>query len=167
MHFTPHIVCCALALGLLAGCADSMMAPAEESAAPGGPALGILEWERGPADARGAPSPLQVIAAPDTVRAGDPFDAVVTTIGPRSCWRALGAEVELRAALARVTPYDFTPETSESVCGDAQVRLARTVRLRFTQPGEGVVRVVGRKVEGRRLRETQRVTVEKRVVVRP
>jgi hypothetical protein len=133
--------------------------------------VGILEWvQDGPrasvATLHGADPFAVVLVAPDTVRAGVSFTAKVTTIGPSTCWKADGAEVKAEAAAAVVTPFDLTAESEEVACGSALVQLPREVELRFTQGGQAVIRVTGRKVVGQDIQGGTQVTVEKRVHVR-
>jgi hypothetical protein len=87
------------------------------------------------------PPPLHL---PAEVRAGVPFTAMVVTWGSGSCTRADGAEVVWSAAGAQITPYDR--EAVRGVCTDDLRPYPREVTLRFEQPGETEVRVVGRPI---------------------
>ncbi|HEV2148514.1 MAG TPA: hypothetical protein VGR37_14015 [Longimicrobiaceae bacterium] len=143
----------------------------EPTAPAGKRVVGILEWIQDAPRASLAALPetdpgATVLVAPDTVQAGVPFTATVTTIGPSICWKADGAEVRAEAAAAVVTPYDLTAESEEVACGSALVTLPREVELRFTQRGQAVIRVTGRKVVGQDIQGGSQVTVEKRVHVR-
>jgi hypothetical protein len=137
--------------------------------------VGILSWEgRGASRSLAALTPaLQgaptIISAPDTVRAGEAFEAVITTIGPDGCWKEAGAEIKLTANLAIVTPYDidhFDPQ-GERGCFAATVELPRTVQIRFSERGEAILRVHGRKIVGADLNQQGTpVTAEKKIFVR-
>ncbi|HEV2149535.1 MAG TPA: hypothetical protein VGR37_19195 [Longimicrobiaceae bacterium] len=134
-------------------------------------AVGIIAWEARPslassAGTRPADPPRTALTAPDTVRAGVPFTARVTTVGPTVCWSPAGARVEARPAEAVVTPIDHTLENRDTACGDATVELPRDVELAFGRPGEAVLRVTGRRVVGRDLGSSERIVLEKRIVVR-
>lgn len=134
--------------------------------------VGIVEWST--SGSSSAASPLSdvvekpVLEAPDTVSAGVPFDMVVRTYGADGCWSEAGAEISVTALTMTVTPYDRREQRAEHLCTMAVVRLPRTVRASFSERGEGVVRVTGRKVltgSGTASQEDL-VTVEKWVVVR-
>lgn len=132
--------------------------------------VGILEWHsaaQGSASSslQMADSDAAVITAPDTVDAGVPFEATITTIGSNGCWREAGAEIELNGNLAVVVPHDYTSE-DQAGCTQALVQLPRSVEIRFAQPGEATLRVKGRKVVGGNHENATPVTVEKRIVVR-
>jgi hypothetical protein len=110
-----------------------------------------------------------VIAAPDTVNAGAPFDATITTVGMSGCWRPDGAEISYGPKLAVVTPYDLVITTIDGApvaCTGALVDLPRTVRLIFGQAGVATLRVHGRKVTGGELSSATPATTEKQIVVR-
>lgn len=113
---------------------------------------------------------LPVLEAPDTVRVGEPFDVIVRTYGSNGCWREAGAEVTISGLNAAVTPYDrdLAAEDRSRVCTDMVVRLPRTVRLRFLQEGEALLRVIGRRVVvGDEVRQgTGMAEIEHRLVVR-
>lgn len=161
VRFPAILVAAAL---LAAGCSETT-APA------GKRVVGILEWIQDGPDASVAtlhetdPFPT-VLVAPDTVQAGVSFTAKITTIGPSTCWKADGAEVKAEAAAAVVTPYDVTAEGEEVACGSALVELPRDVEFRFTDRGQAVIRVTGRKVVGMDVQGGTQITVEKRVHVR-
>lgn len=135
-------------------------------------AVGIVEWQPASsgawtgASADGVHPEHAVITAPDTVEAGVPFTATITTLGLDSCWKPAGAEVELSASLATVTPYDSPPAGEGLVCAQAITELPRSVELRFTRSGDATIRVVGRRVVGSDLQHASKVTVEKSVHVR-
>jgi hypothetical protein len=134
---------------------------------------GILQWERGGASRSSATlalSPLSgpaVVSAPDTVRAGEWFEAVITTIGLDSCWEAAGAERKLAANLVVVTPYDIDRRDARRGCFDVETALPRTVKIRFEERGEATLRVHGRKIVGADPdQQGTPMTVEKKIFVR-
>jgi hypothetical protein len=115
----------------LAGCADPF---AED------------EWRRriGVIDVGGSqPGTLQL---PDTVAIATTFTVTVRTYGSSTCTRADGARVEVEGLVAEITPYDRVLE--EGVCTDDLAPFPRVVALRFDEPGEALVRVVGRSISG-------------------
>ena len=145
---------------------------ADPTGAEGRREVGIVEWVTGTqmnlggsgaASASGSPA---VIAAPDEVQAGVPFEATITTFGLSTCWSADGADTQVTGNLAVVTPYDFTPEGGEVACGDAIIHLPRTVKLTFASAGQATVRVSGRKVVGGNTAAASTTVVEKQIVVR-
>lgn len=84
-----------------------------------------------------------VLQLPETIHAGETFQATVTTFGSSSCTRADGADVQQSASLAEITPYDLW--ASENVdCTDDLRALPRSVSLRFDAPGDAVIRIRGR-----------------------
>jgi hypothetical protein len=154
---------------VLAGAAcNSTTAPG-----PTGRQLGIIEWQTtAAATVASASNELQeqVLSAPDTVNAGVPFQAVVTTIGASGCWRADGATTTMTVRQATITPYDFVhsrfADGSPMFCTAALVSLPRTVAITFAEAGEATIRVEGRVVRNGDLTGMQPVAVEKKVVVR-
>jgi hypothetical protein len=112
---------------------------------------------------------LTVIAAPDTVTAGVPFEATISTIGSGGCWDDDGADVAYETGLALVTPFDRVTTRvggAPAACTRIFVKLPRTVRLVFGQPGVATLRVSGRKVSGGVLSTATPATVEKQIIVR-
>jgi len=134
---------------LLLGCSDSTGPEAER-------VMGIVEWVQDGVAATaptGVPTDgnVDVIQAPAEVVVGEPFTATITTVGGSSCWEPDGATIELDPALAEMTPWDLnrlSPENPEIVCTGALEALPREVTLRFTEPGDAVIRVLGRRVVG-------------------
>lgn len=144
--------------------------------------VGIVEWTasgsadvlQSRAEAPGQTSDLSgsaeapVLEAPDTATAGVPFEVIVNTYGADGCWRAAGAEITATGSTAEITPYDIDANPQTAMCIMAVRRLPRSVRISFSTPGEGLIRVTGRRVvddTGAELRDDT-VTIEKRVVVR-
>jgi hypothetical protein len=137
--------------------------------------VGILEWQSAAQGSLASSSLMMadgniaVITAPDTVDAGVPFEATITTVGSDGCWREAGAEKEMADHLAVVVPYDrvLTEKNGESIgCTQALVWLPRFVEITFAESGEAILRVKGRKVIGGNYAEATPVTVEKRIFVR-
>ena len=134
--------------------------------------VGILEWVRtapgssaGRAAAEGS-RPPEMVVAPDTVQAGVPFTAVITTIGFDSCWDADGASIESNPQLAVVTPYDRYSRSEEQGCLTMHFPLQHAVQVTFTQPGEAILRVNGRKVSGQDFESGTPIQVERRIHVK-
>jgi hypothetical protein len=135
--------------------------------------LGILQWEQGGAGRSSAVLSLAlthdptVVSAPDTVRAGESFKAVITTTGPTPCWETAGEDVQRQPRLAIVTPYDRHRGSEGTRCGDMEVRLTHTVQIRFLESGEAILRVHGRKIVGANPNQPGTpMTVEKKIFVR-
>ncbi len=134
---------------------------------------GILMWERGgprrsSATFTSAPTGgPAAVSAPDTVRAGEPFNAIITTTGPTPCWETAGEDVQRQPRLAIVTPYDRHRGSEGTRCGDMEVRLTHTVQIRFLESGEATLRVHGRKIVGSDPNQPGTpMTVEKKIFVR-
>ncbi|MGH7459264.1 MAG: hypothetical protein ACREKN_09340 [Longimicrobiaceae bacterium] len=98
--------------------------------------IGVIEYHG---------SSEEVILAPDTVRAGVPFEVTVRTYGV-GCDRADAADTELIGGTAAIFPYDLTLSSPNLTCPGEIRRLARSVLIRFASPGVAVLRVRGRKV---------------------
>jgi hypothetical protein len=131
--------------------------------------VGIIVWQSSTTADRSFDGPAVVIAAPDTVTAGTPFDATITTVGISGCWRQDGAQTTYDSGLAVVTPYDLVMTKIDGApvaCTDVLVQLPRTVRLVFGETGVALLRVSGRQVTGGELSSATPATVEKEVVVR-
>ena len=122
---------------------------------PGERRVGILRLYR--------TDPPSALVAPDTVRAGVDFQVGATTLGG-GCERAGETEVQVSGGVAVVTPYDYTARAG--ACHDILLYLPHAATLRFSTPGEAVVRVRGRRVGPDTPRDGVPHTVEKRVVVR-
>jgi hypothetical protein len=153
-------------LPLMAACEDPTSAHGRRE-------IGIVEWlfeaqanQISSSTAMSSADAPAVISAPDEVRAGVPFEATITTIGPAICWRADGADTQVSGNLAVVIPYDFSPETEDVACGAAIIDLPRTVKITFASPGEATLRVNGRKVVGGNTSAGKPTVVEKRILVR-
>ena len=102
---------------------------------------------------------FDALVVPDTVRAGIPFTVTVSTFGS-SCLRPDGADAQVLALTANVTPYDVAPP-SGSVCTADFRAFPRAVTLTFGAPGGAVVRLHGRGFR------TSMLTLEDAVFVEP
>ena len=140
---------------ILAACSEDPSSPQVGSEAPG-----IIEWVDAPQSlgTEGqAGSPLQEdqgpstlegrIEAPETVTAGEPFEVTFITIGANGCWEPAGTDLEVDGLTARATAYDRTEEEGQA-CTMVLLELPRTETLQFDEPGEGTIRLEGRRVEG-------------------
>jgi hypothetical protein len=108
------------------------------------------------------------IIAPDTVRAGVPFQAtVVAFIGATGyCSEPDGASVSREPALARVEL--FVRENRGEWCpGDVIFRHPLRVDLQFDRPGTGQIRVVGESLVSLSGAALVRDSVQRIVVVIP
>lgn len=164
MYF-PTRCTLALAASLVAACDGALVATAPDG---GVHAVGILAWVAAPSNLAGGSggAPRPGVSAPDTVQAGTPFPVLVTTVGPTVCWVASGGQVEMQPGVALVTPFDYTPEDHWTACGDALLELPRTVTVTFSQAGDAVLRVQGRRVVGGNFQAEERVVLEKKIHVR-
>ena len=87
-----------------------------------------------------------VLTAPETVKAGEEFKVTISTFGS-GCEREGDTSVVVTSTGASVMVYDFTAATSpEVVCTQELKRLNHTATLQFTEPGEMLIRVWGRRV---------------------
>ncbi|GIW53079.1 MAG: hypothetical protein KatS3mg081_2434 [Gemmatimonadales bacterium] len=102
--------------------------------------------------------PLEVLSAPDTVNAGEPFNIVVTTFGSSSCTRAAGANSSVSGLSASIVPLDSVLR-GDVVCTDDLKPFPRDVSLTFGTAGQGLIAVTGRS----RVGDT---TVTRSIVVR-
>jgi hypothetical protein len=117
-----------------ATCTYSLGAPSPPPPAQGQRVPGILNF-RGTQEA---------ITAPTVVGVGQDFQVTITTFGDGCVEK--GDEGVIRGeADATIFVYDFTTATQPGViCTTILKRLQHTVTLRFTQPGEKLIRVWGR-----------------------
>lgn len=84
-----------------------------------------------------------VIVVPDTVRAGEDFQVSVRTYGG-GCVSRDTTEVAVAGRLAQVVPYDL--HSGQSACLDVLRSFDHQTAVRFDEPGDAEVRVVGRRV---------------------
>jgi hypothetical protein len=106
-----------------------------------------------------------VIEAPDTVRLGLAFDAIVNSFGSSSCTTPDGVKLTLEPAVARVIPFDRVPADNSVACTADISPRPHPVELRFTAPGTATIVAEGM-VYGTTF-DLIRGTVTKAVVVVP
>ena len=99
------------------------------------------------------------LVMPTAVTEGEPFDITVTTSGSSDCRRALGANVEIEASVATVTPRDLFP-AGKTTCYRDLAGYPRIVRLEFDAPGTATVRIRGRASNGEIIFIERTLTVE-------
>ena len=88
----------------------------------------------------------EVIMVPSSVAVGETFEITVTTSGG-GCERAGDTSVVLGQSEANVMIYDMTVATLPNVaCTMIYKTLPHKATLKFTKPGEGVIRIWGRRV---------------------
>ena len=105
-----------------------------------------------------------VIEAPDTVRLGATFAAIINSFG-NGCTTPDGVKLTLLPAEARVIPFDRMPTDDDVICTDVLAVLPHAVALHFTQPGTATI-VADGMVHGTNF-ERARGTVTKAVTVVP
>lgn len=104
------------------------------------------------------------IAAPQIVQVNKDFQISVTTSG-NGCVSAADTQVILMEMSADVFVYDFTTATRPGIaCTMILKSLPHNATLRFTKPGEAVIRVWGRR-QGGNAPMGEPVVVEKRLKV--
>jgi hypothetical protein len=109
---------------------------------------------------------VHTIEAPDTVRRGAPFSAIINTFGSAGCSSADGVKLALKPTEARVTPYDRVPTGNDVAC-TADVRPnPHPVTLHFTLSGAATIVAVGMVID-ETSGEQKRGEVTKAVVVVP
>jgi hypothetical protein len=106
----------------------------------------------------------RTLEAPDTVAAGQAFQAVTHTIGLDGCWRASGQTWRVRERVVEITPMDT--HSGANICTEIVLFLKHTSTITIAEPGEWQLRVAGRRVrQGDRTWE-EPVTAEKTLIVR-
>lgn len=108
--------------------------------------------------------PDQVLAAPDTVAAGEAFLVRVRTIGENGCWRAQRQELSVSGRIAELRPFDA--HSGARVCTDVLLYLEHASTLTLHERGDWVLRVSGRRVAAGGSGKDVGVSAEKRIVVR-
>lgn len=114
--------------------------------------VGLIDPGFGP----NSPSP---VVLPDTVTAGVPFTAVVSTYGGTGCVRPDRSNVLTAGLTADITPYDSV-YVGPNVCLADLHAYPRPVQLQFSSPGSAQIRVHGRSIDST-------VTLERSITVRP
>jgi hypothetical protein len=106
-----------------------------------------------------------VIEAPDTVRLGVTFDAIVNSFGSSSCTTPDGVKLTLEPAVARVIPFDRVPADNSVACTADISPRPHPVELRFTELGTATIVAEG--MTYRENGERVRATASKAVIVVP
>lgn len=113
-----------------------------------------------------SPPPDYVLKVPDVVRANEDFRVTITTVGS-GCERGGDSTVLLQGMTATVIVFDSTivdpPENF--VCAAAVFQFVHEVTLRFTKPGEALIRTWGRTRGSYSNYYGDPVVVERRVMV--
>ena len=100
--------------------------------------LGIIDF--------GNEGSKNVVTAPSTVAVGEEFKITITTFGS-GCEREGTSSTIITATGASIMVYDITAAIRPGViCAAVIKRLPHEVILRFDKPGQGVIRVWGRRV---------------------
>lgn len=140
----PIALACLLALAA-AACDGGLSGPRDVSR------LGILEFH---GDSR------NVVTAPDTATAGEPFDVTVLTYGG-GCDQKGETRVESADGVVVITPVDVFVEGEDVVCPAILRRFEHAARVSFDEVGTGEIRVRGRRVPpGEEVSLTRTVVVE-------
>jgi hypothetical protein len=92
-------------------------------------------------------SSIQMVQAPISVGAGEPFSVVVSTLGSSTCTRADGATVTMDGDLAVLTPYDRVAPAGTGCTRDL-VAFPRRTTVRFAQTGVGRLQIQGQDGRG-------------------
>ena len=112
----------------------------------------------------GGPGPV-VIEAPDTVRLGAAFGAIVNSFGSSSCTTPDGVKLTLEPAQARVIPFDRVPADDGVACTADISPRPHPIELRFTELGTAAIVAEGMTI--RENGERVRGTVSRAVIVVP
>lgn len=130
---------------------------AQRQSEPGARVLALIDQ----GDRRAA----DVINAPPRVRLNEDFQVTVTSFGG-GCESAADVGVILTDSGATLMVYDFTTATQPGIaCTMILKRLPHTATLRFTQAGEKLIRVWGRRAEAGALPLGVPVVLEQRLTV--
>lgn len=148
----------ALPVVLLAACADEALSPLADA----GTQAGVLQlrgytgailesgvtggsdrvyWTVPPQT--GDVVPPRVLIAPDTVMVGQVFEVRTVTIGMSGCWRANGQSVNIANRVIELKPYDA--HSGSEICTTILQFLEHASSLTLSEPGEWLIRVVGRR----------------------
>lgn len=112
------------------------------------------------------PAEATPVLAPSSVRAGERFTVTITTTGS-GCDRLGDSGVIVGERDATIMAYDFTSANKPGVaCTMIFKTLKREIPLTFTQQGEGVIRVWGRRPKQDGAPGGEPFVVERRVEVR-
>ena len=100
--------------------------------------LGIIDF--------GNEGSKNVVTAPSTVAVGEEFKITITTFGG-GCEREGTSSTIITATGATIMVYDITSAIHPRVICTAEIRrLPHRLSLRFEKPGQGVIKVWGRRV---------------------
>jgi len=132
-----------------------------------GPSSDAEEWTPSVTDRRYLIVPAEVVEVADTVQSRRTFPIVVRTIRPDGCWSADGGELHESGDTVTIRPFDRHSGAAACTMVVSQGGLEHSFFVSFDAPGEGVIRVRGRRVrQGARDFGTP-VMVERKVVVVP
>ena len=98
------------------------------------------------------------LEVPDTVSAGVPFIARVSTLGSSTCTFAAPTEVRIRGRYVDLAVLDRSAPP-ETVCTDDISPIPREVELSLTTRGRMLIRVHGRNLRGERAVTSAEVVV--------
>jgi hypothetical protein len=161
----------------LVGCALMLVACSEDVSSPGDlvATLGVVAWTDAPADFRdevevesgdwdvedwGNRPPLE---APAQVTAGVPFTVTATTVRPNGCWFPGEHSKESQGNVATITVHDYRADSD--VCTMIIGWTSREIELRFDEPGEALIRLVGKRIAGEDFGGGEETVIEHPVVV--
>lgn len=161
----------------IAGLGFVAMACGGEVSGPAGlvPTLGIVGWtdppagfvesvEADPGDwGEGNWGNRPPLVAPVAVAAGDPFTVIATTTLPNGCWHPGDYSKEVAGNVAEITVHDF--RTDSEMCTAVFGWMSRDIELQFNQPGEAVIRLVGKRIAGRDFGGGEEFIIEHSVAV--
>ncbi|MGH7471145.1 MAG: hypothetical protein ACRENP_24620 [Longimicrobiales bacterium] len=108
------------------------------------------DWRRVVGQMEPAFSSVQAVQAPSEAVVNAPFVVTVNTLGSSSCTRADGAVASVAGRTALITPYDLVAPSGTSCTRDLR-SFPRSVSLRLTSVGDGLIRVQARGFDDRSL----------------
>lgn len=165
-----------MSLALLAGCSVEVAGPeswrqsgvllisgwsgATHTALRQGAGDVVWGWQPGQTDY----SAPQVLIAPDTVTAGEPFDVTTYTVGVSGCWRSDGQSVSVVARVVVLKPYDL--HSGSEFCTAALVFPAHRSTITLAEQGEWTLRVDGRHLRLGEETWEEPISAEKTIFVR-
>lgn len=86
------------------------------------------------------------LIAPASVTGGVPFTVEATTARPNGCWYPGEHEKAVAGSVATITVYDHRSDAD--ACTLVFSWTTREIEIQFDEPGEAVIRLVGRRVAG-------------------
>jgi hypothetical protein len=93
-------------------------------------------------------SSIQAVLMPAEAMVNVPFEVTLSTVGSSSCTRAAGALSSVAGRTAVITPYDLVAPPTTPCTRDLRA-FPRTVSVKLTSTGEGLIRIRARGAEGR------------------